>query len=246
MSKDFRTTGQLILPLPLRSRRNPTFGNFYPGRNLVLLNYLKQFVSQGGDWLVYLWGDKGVGLTHLLQASCHAVLTQKQRAIYLSLQGENSEPLTPAILDQLENYDFIALDDIDSVVGILSWEEALFHFYHRIQQQRRFLLLAGHASPASLSCQLSDLRSRLMGSVNFEVLGLQDEEKLQVLQCYAQQQGLELPREVGHYLLRYYPRNLTDLMEIFEKLDRASMAAQRRLTIPFIKNSLSHSGDTSK
>ena len=50
--------------------------------------------------------------------------------------------------------------------------------------------------------------------------------------------GFDLPDEVGSYLFRRYPRDLEYLMHVLEALDVASLAAQRRLTVPFIKKVL--------
>ena len=64
---------------------------------------------------------------------------------------------------------------------------------------------------------------------------LDDAGRLQVLQLRAQGRGFELPDETGVYLLRRYPRDLPALCGLLERLDQASLVAQRRLTIPFVK-----------
>ena len=54
---------------------------------------------------------------------------------------------------------------------------------------------------------------------------------------------MKLPRETLEYLMKRVPRDLHSLFEILDELDEASLAAQRRLTIPFIRDALErHAG----
>jgi DnaA family protein len=46
---------------------------------------------------------------------------------------------------------------------------------------------------------------------------------------------MAMPEAVAHYLLQRHARDLTALFGLLERLDRASLAAQRRLTVPFVR-----------
>jgi DnaA family protein len=65
---------------------------------------------------------------------------------------------------------------------------------------------------------------------------LTDAEKYQALRFRAGQSGLELPQNVADYLMQRYPRDTFGLFERLAMLDKASMATQRRLTIPLVKS----------
>jgi DnaA family protein len=67
---------------------------------------------------------------------------------------------------------------------------------------------------------------------------LDDEQLLAALQLRAKQRGLILHDEVGVFLIRRCVRSMPDLYDLLDQLDRASLAEQRRLTIPFIKKVL--------
>jgi DnaA family protein len=58
------------------------------------------------------------------------------------------------------------------------------------------------------------------------------------LQLRARQRGFELPDDVAHYLLRRAPRDPASLFALLDRLDYASLAAQRKLTIPFVRELL--------
>ncbi|MGH8133078.1 MAG: HdaA/DnaA family protein [Steroidobacteraceae bacterium] len=54
----------------------------------------------------------------------------------------------------------------------------------------------------------------------------------------ARLRGLELPDETWQWLRRRYPRDMRALYELLDTLDEAALSAQRRLTIPFIREVL--------
>lgn len=210
-------------------RDSATFANFLAGDNAAALHLLQQ----GGEPFVYLWGGQGSGRTHLLQAACHAESAHGGSPAYLPLAA--LARAGTAVLDGLEQMSLVCLDDLQAVAGQGAWEEGLFHLYNRVRDAGGRLLAAADAGPAVLGVQLADLRSRLSWGPVFQLQSLDDAGKLAALQLRARARGMELGAEVGAYLLRRCPRDMHALFELLERLDQASLAAQRRLTIPFVR-----------
>jgi len=69
-------------------------------------------------------------------------------------------------------------------------------------------------------------------------LRLRMHEKLAALQRRAAMRGLQLPEDVGRFLLNRMARDLRTLFDVLDKLDKASLVHQRKLTIPFAKEML--------
>ena len=67
------------------------------------------------------------------------------------------------------------------------------------------------------------------------MLDLSDSEKIAALQAQALNKGLQLSLDVGQYLLKRCPRDMHALFDILNRLDYASLASQRKLTIPFVR-----------
>jgi DnaA family protein len=103
------------------------------------------------------------------------------------------------------------------------------------------LYVSAKSSPASLNIKLADLISRLNWGPVYQLQVLEDADKVQAMQQRADQRGFELPDEVANYLLSRYPRDLHSLFALLDRLDFASLQAQRRLTIPFVKSHLAES-----
>ncbi len=227
------------LPLGIRLRDDATFANFYPGANAAALGYVERICSPEAGWsdeLIYVWGNAGVGRSHLLQAACLRVEQRGELAIYLPLA--DVAEYGPALLDNLEQSELVCLDDLDAVAGDPVWEEALFHLFNRLRDSGRRLLLAADASPREITVQLADLKSRLSLSLVFQLQELSDEDKLRALQLRASRRGLSLPDDVGRFILTRGVRNMSALFDLLDRLDQASLQAQRKLTIPFLKQTL--------
>ncbi|MCW9024914.1 MAG: DnaA regulatory inactivator Hda [Gammaproteobacteria bacterium] len=219
-------SAQLALNIQLKD--TATFDNFFAGENEALLNALRE----GTETSFYFWSATGDGKTHLLQALCHEAVNRHIQPAYIPL---NTPEFTPAILDGLEHFDLVCLDDIQSVIGNDDWEQALFHLYNRIQEQGHRLIISANTAPANLDVRLPDLLSRLSWGLVYQLQSLNDEQKQQVLQQSAQARGMMLNDEVAVYLLKHCPRDMNSLFMLLEKLDRASLQAQRKLTIPFVR-----------
>ncbi|WP_324733822.1 DnaA regulatory inactivator Hda [Pseudomonas paeninsulae] len=227
------------LPLGVRLRDDATFANYYPGANAAALGYVERLCEADAGWaesLIYLWGGAGVGRTHLLQAACLRFEQLGEPAVYLPL-AELVEH-GPNMLDNLEQFELVCLDDLDAVAGLSEWEEALFHLFNRLRDSGRRLLLAASSSPRELPVKLADLQSRLTLALVFQLQSLSDEDKLRALQLRASRRGLHLSDEVGRFILTRGERSMSALFELLERLDQASLQAQRKLTIPFLKEIL--------
>ncbi len=223
------------LPLGLVIPERANLDSFRPGENTVVLDAIARLCS-GELTQLYLWGKSGVGKTHLLQAVCQQVAEQGSTVAYLPLQELLAH--SADVLGGLETMQMICIDDVDSVAGQADWQEALFNLYNRVSEQGNQVLFAAQHLPGETGISLPDLVSRMGWGETYVVQELSDVDKLEVLQIRASGQGLELPHETANYLIRRYPRDMVSLMGLIEKLDRASLAASRRLTVPFVKQVL--------
>jgi DnaA family protein len=224
---------QLALPVQLRGAA--VFASFVSGPNQELIAALRQ----GGKDPVWIWGAHGAGKTHLLQAACAEA---RDRAAYLPL--ERGRGLDPAALPGFESLQLVCLDDLDAVVGADEWERALFRFYNAAAEQGTRLVFAAVAAPRALPWGLEDWRSRAAACVVYHLQELDDAGRIAALTLRAGQRGIVLPTETAEYLLHRMPRDLPSLLALLDELDTESLAAQRRLTIPFIRAALERAAKT--
>ncbi|MFQ5470324.1 MAG: DnaA regulatory inactivator Hda [Gammaproteobacteria bacterium] len=224
------------IPLGLKLREGVTFGNFLAGDNGEAVKFLSQYTGRPSTQAVFIWGDKGVGKTHLLQAACHNVAITGKSTAYIPLTM--ADEFSSAYLEEMENMSLVCIDDVDMIAGQSDWEYALFHLYNRIHACNGHLIIAGNASPGHLGIKLRDLSSRLGWGWVFHMEQLTDEQKLELLKQRTAERGMHLPDEVAQYMLRHCPRDTHTLFSLIDHLDDASLTEKRRLTIPFVKSIL--------
>jgi len=222
---------QLTLGVQLKERA--TFASFLTARNVELVAHLRHVACTTPAGSTWLAGPHTAGKSHLLQSVCAAVPAGK-RAAYLPL--ESLLPFGPASIEGAGRLDVLCLDDVQTVAGLDDWERALFSLWNLAQERGATLLFAARENPAQVSFALADLKSRLASSSVFAVRELNDDEQLEALDLRARLRGFELPSETARYLQRRFPRDMRSLCEVLDTLDDAAFAAQRRLTVPFIRN----------
>ncbi len=228
------------LALGISLHEETTFDNFVlpQGQNPLLLDHLLSVSRCESAEQVLLWGAPGAGLSHLLQAMCHQAHANGHSVQYLPLADlVGYDP--NALCEGLEQVELLCVDGIEICAGRGAWEQALFHLYNRLKETGHSFVVASHQSPQSLSITLPDLRSRLLAGVVHQVLTLSDDDKLATLVSRAEARGMDLPEEVARFILTRGPRDTHLLFELLERLDEASLQAQRKLTIPFVKTVLS-------
>lgn len=228
------------LSLSVNLNDDATFDNFYaPAQthNAMIVKGLRDQIDDSGEAFVYLWGAPGCGLTHLLQAACHQAQSVGMSVQYLPLRDLAGYAPDELFLG-LEIIDLVCLDCLPAVAGRADWELAIFNLYNQLRDQGKRLLVAAEQSPRELALSLDDLRSRLQWGLTYQVHSLTDADKQQALQMRARARGLELSEEVAQYIIQRVPRDTNELFSQLARLDQASLAEQRKLTIPFVKKVL--------
>lgn len=222
------------LPLALRyppDQRLDTYVVTEPG----IVGLVQAAATVGGDW-VYLAGPAGVGKTHLLLGACAAAEGAGRRAAYLPLAAAAGR-LREA-LQALEGNDLLALDGLERIAGHREDEVALFDAHNRARAAGTTVLYAARGNPDELGLVLPDLRSRLQQCARIVLAPLDDTGRREVLRQRAQRRGLVLDEAALDWLLKRVDRDLAGLTSLLDRLDRASLAAKRRLTVPFLRQVL--------
>ena len=237
------------LPLALRWPRRQRFEHFHAGANAAALAAVEALVHEPGAPWLYLHGPAGSGKSHLLMAACQAAgnagHVSPSAADAGAAAGRSVQYLPLArIADRaaairgVAGGALLAFDDLDAIAGEREAEHALFDLYNRAKAEGTALLFAAEATPAQLGLGLPDLCSRLGACTQFALKPLDDTERRDVLKAQAGLRGIELDDAVLDWLFARHTRDLGALLDLLDRLDQASLAAQRRVTIPFLRNLL--------
>lgn len=234
-------TSQLSLSVQLPD--DETFQSFQSQDNRAVVIQLQQFIElalkqQSHPTALYLFGIQGVGKSHLLHAS--SAYAEQLGLSSLCLSFSELEQLSIEMFDGLEQIDVICLDDIHLIAGSHEFERAVFDLFNRMTEQGKCLIISGDQNVANLTIELPDLLSRLSWGLTEQVKPITDDEKLLALQYRAEQRGLLLTIESAKFLLNRLSREMGNLIQALDELDKASIREQRKITIPFIKEIFPH------
>jgi DnaA family protein len=232
------------LALGVKLRADAVFASFWPGPNSEIVATLRTPSTVP----LWLWGAGGSGKTHLLQAVCAAAgetasdeaasgaPDAASPAAYFPLAVPRELP--PEALAGFERARVLCIDDVDAVAGDLAWESALFRLFNEASELGTRLIFAAASAPRQLDWRLGDWGSRAAACLVYQLRELDDDGRIEALRLRAAQRGLQLPYETSEYLLKRMPRDMHSLFAVLDQLDEASLVAQRRLTIPFIRDAL--------
>jgi DnaA-homolog protein len=223
------------LPLSLGLADHARFETFVDGANAAAGRHVRE-LADGAPDVVWISGPHASGKTHLLQAACRGASLVGRRAMYVALLDEHAAE--PEILAGLEGVDLLALDRVDAVARDPAWERQLFVLFNEVAAKRGGLLLAALVPPTAAGFELRDLASRAAGAVAYRLQPLAHSERVDALLLHAEARGLDLERGAAEYLLDRVDRDMAGLQRWLDRLDRASLAEHRKLTIPFIRELL--------
>lgn len=208
------------LALPVQLQQVPGFDNFFAGPNAAVVEALRARTLPA----IWLFGARASGRTHLLRAALRA------------LDAESAYACSAMPTD--EDAALLAIDDVEPLLAEREAAIALLRLVDRRRQAGRPILLAAGAPPSRLVVALPDLRTRLEAMALLGLKPLRESDRRALLLLHARQRGLDLPAEVVAWLLAHLRRDAGTLIAALEEIDRATLSAKRRPTLPFVQQTL--------
>ena len=220
---------QLSLPISLNTKM--LWRNFSGDKNQQIIDFLTNLFSQSSASVVYIYGDKSNGKTHLLQGCTFEALEQSLGVVYLDF----SEEMPDGILNGLEDNDWVCIDNVDCLDE--NQQQELFDLYNRAAHTSVKLIVSGAVLPGELIL-LKDLKTRLSLATIFCLESLDDKSKKDIIQQQMNERNLKIDLKIYDYLFKYFSRDLTDLLNAIDQLDEASLQQKNNITIPLVKQVL--------
>lgn len=221
----------LQIPLNIKLDDAATFGNFFTGENVQLVQRLEKLASTTKD-LIFIWGISGTGKSHLAQAVCQANSISGKIAAYFPL---NNNLITAEAIEDLEGVDLVCLDSFESITESSEWEMAVFNLYNQLKERGKQLIVFSELSPSQSAINLPDLQSRLAAMEVYRISDIGDGSKIDFLMNSSSQVGIEMSRDVANYLVNRSDRSIPELAKVIKRLDQESLVQKRKITIPFVK-----------
>ncbi|MFW1753169.1 DnaA regulatory inactivator Hda [Acinetobacter wanghuae] len=165
----------------------------------------------------YVYGGAGSGKSHLLSAICDSYLEVGKSAIKVSLLELLDAP-TEAI-SSLDQYDLVALDDIEAISGVPHWQKAVFHLINYNNEGGGQLVFSSRFAPIELKLELPDLQSRLTQAVSTRVPnGSLYADRYSLVSSVLDRRGIHLDQQIFDYLLNHGSHQASVLLQTLEQI----------------------------
>lgn len=225
---------QLALSVALSDRQD--FEHFHPGPNGTVVRTLRDLLDSGHGSSLLLHGPAGSGKSHLVQA-----LLKEAKESQLSAATLDASDLERPQRG-LETSALLCCDGLDAEPLTDASALALIRLLDARKSRAVATLITCRKPAAQLVLPRPDLTTRLAAFASFGLKPLSDDDRIELLRLRASSRGLHLSHEVAQYLLKHLARDIGALLTAIDTLDAASLAAQRRLTVPFVHAALGLAG----
>jgi len=221
------------IPFEFGNFQKIDFTSFIEGENQDLLDFLNTMTKKKKNDCLYIWGSQGTGKTHLLQAACKQADDMNSQVTYIPLK--QYEEFDSEIFNGLGKLDLICVDDLEFISGNLEWQQRLTLLYNEIRDNNNSIIISSTSPPKNINIELDDLKSRLVWGQVYKINPPNDELKIEILKRKASERSFELSKSVAEFLIHRTDRDLNSLIKILDVIDHSSLAAKRKVTIPFVK-----------
>lgn len=171
---------------------------------------------------LYLYGGVGLGKTHLIQATGHAIKTAnpKLQVSYLSLERFMNELInairygydkTQVFRERYRTIDVLLIDDVQFIAGKERTQEEFFHTFNALYDGQKQIVLTSDCPPREIPEIEERLHSRFEWGLIADIEPPDLETKVAILRRKAELQRVDLPDDVALFLAGNSQHNIREL-----------------------------------
>lgn len=218
--KSTRSSGPSLHGRSLGINPKNTFSNFIVGAGSELAHAACVAVSNAPAHAynpLFLYGDTGLGKTHLMHAVAHQALNRNPgcRIAYVSCERFTNEFIRAIQENSLTKFrsryrsvDYLLIDDIQFLAGKERIQEEFFHTFNELYEAQRQIFLTSDRPAGEIDKIESRLLSRFQWGLVTDIQAPDWETRVAILTKKAQTMGISIEPEVLEFLAKNISRNV--------------------------------------
>ncbi|MBQ6292744.1 MAG: chromosomal replication initiator protein DnaA [Lachnospiraceae bacterium] len=234
------------------SSLNPkyTFDNFVVGNSNMLAHSASLAVAEAPGEMynpLFIYGDVGLGKTHLMQSIGHFVLKQNPQAkvLYVTCEKFMTEMIDSirkkTNIEFREKYryiDLLLIDDIQFIQKKEGTQEEFFHTFSALYEAKKQIVIASDRPPKDIDNLDDRLRSRFSSGLVVDI-GLPDyETRVAILHKKEETEGYNIDNEVIGYIATNIKSNIRELEGALNKVVATSRLMRVPIDLAMAQNAL--------
>ncbi len=176
---------------------------------------------------LFIYGDSGLGKTHLLKAIAFELANNKPDLKVLYTTGENftneliksiAEKDTTNFHEKYRNVDFLLVDDVQFIAGKESTQEEFFHTFNELYNVGKQIVLTSDIPPSKMKKLEDRMKSRFVLGVQVDVQPPDFETRMAIIKRKAELLELNLPDSVARIIAEKIKTNIRQLEGAVNKM----------------------------
>lgn len=197
---------------------------------------------------LFLYGNAGLGKTHLMQSIAHYILQKDDKANVLYVP---SETFTNEIIDAIKNQttnefrekyrrvDVLLIDDVQFLIGKESTQNEFFNTFNALYNNKKQIILSSDKPPKEIKTLDVRIRSRFECGVPIDIHEPDYETRMAILKNKAETDKLiGIPDEIFKYIAENITNNVRELEGALNKIGIFSKLMNEEVTLDIAKDSL--------
>ncbi len=193
---------------------------------------------------LFVFGDSGLGKTHLAQAIGIEVKRKSPELIVLYVQASKFQTqYTESVRNNNRNdflhfyqmIDVLIIDDVHDWIGKEGTQEVFFNIFNQLHQARKQIILTSDKSPSELKGMEERLISRFKWGLPVDLQGPDFETRKAILKHKNYLNGVEMSDEVVDYIASHITTNIRELEGTLNTLHAQSILNKKDITIELVK-----------
>jgi chromosomal replication initiator protein len=228
-----------------------TFESFVPGPSNKFAHAAALAVAEAPPSTAYnplfVYGESGLGKTHLLVAIAHhmATLAPRTRIRYVTSESFVTEFIKSVrerrgyqFQRQYRDVDVLLLDDVQFLARAEETQTEFFHTFNHLHQHERQIVIASDRPPQELGGIEERLRSRFRSGLVVDVQPPDLETRIAILQLKALRDRVEVPDEVLHFIASQFDTNIRELEGALLRVHAFASITRQRIDLPLAEHAL--------
>lgn len=176
---------------------------------------------------LFIYGDSGLGKTHLIYAIAHEVRSKKPDAKIVYIKGDDFTNELVAAIRMGKNVDFrskyrdadlLLMDDVQFIAGRKQTQEEFFHTFNALYESKRSIVLTSDRPPREMELLEDRLRTRFEWGMLADVQAPDFETRLAIVKNKAAQWGSALDDKTAKYIAEKVTANVRQLEGTMNKI----------------------------